>query len=83
MAGGRIPHLKTLWVKDRSVTGAPPDSGPPTSTGAGSSQAAPPITDHAELSGLQGGTSGQYYHLTAAEKGHIVGAALFLHANVH
>lgn len=34
------------------------------------------ITDHNLLSGLQGGTTGQYYHLTSAEAALLSGAAL-------
>lgn len=34
------------------------------------------ITDHNLLSGLQGGTTGEYYHLTAAEAGLLAGSAL-------
>lgn len=34
------------------------------------------ITDHNLLSGLQGGTTGQYYHLTAAEAALLSGSAL-------
>jgi len=34
------------------------------------------ITDHNLLSGIQGGTTGEYYHLTAAQAGLLAGSAL-------
>jgi len=33
--------------------------------------AASPVTDHANLSGLQGGTAGEYYHITSAQHGNM------------